>query len=146
MKSVVLMFALLGATLSSHISYSSTSSTDARFFFVYSGSVSKGNYAEFHYDHSYISSKNVTKPFIKRAACVEGDRLEFHENKFWCNNKYIASPLDLDSNGDELPRFFFRGVVPSGKAFMLGDSTLSGDSRYFGFIDLASARRAIPLW
>jgi len=41
--------------------------------------------------------------------------------------------------------FVYDGVIPVGKAFVYGGNKDSFDSRYWGFIDLSTAQRLLPL-
>ncbi|OGH01691.1 MAG: hypothetical protein A2557_11800 [Candidatus Lambdaproteobacteria bacterium RIFOXYD2_FULL_56_26] len=76
------------------------------------------------------------KPFlaVKRLACMPGEELLAWRGEAWCNHK----PLGLGQRpaaGD--PKFSFKGPVPAGKAFVMGDNERSWDSRHWGFLDLS---------
>ncbi|MFC3052355.1 S26 family signal peptidase [Kordiimonas pumila] len=80
---------------------------------------------------------------IKRVLCLPGDRLERIGSEFYCNGKLIARAKAKAKSGEQLEAFTWTlGPVPDGQ-FFAGTAHPDGfDSRYFGFIPLASA---VPL-
>lgn len=83
---------------------------------------------------------------VKRVGCVSGQFLSRTGMQFKCNGVEIARAIQQDSNGVKLPTFTFTGPVPSGKAFVVGDTINSYDSRYWGFISLSETERLIPVF
>lgn len=74
--------------------------------------------------------------FIKRVGCVPGEKIVLTENyDFYCNDRYLGRALQEDSKGRKLEITDFRGLLPEGKYFMVGDILKSWDSKYFGPID-----------
>jgi conjugal transfer pilin signal peptidase TrbI len=78
---------------------------------------------------------------VKRLGCVEGQYLSRLNLQFYCDGKEIAIAHVQDSTGKSLPIFHFTGVIPAGKAFAVGDTDNSYDSRYWGFIETRNAQR-----
>lgn len=138
---------MTGAYLVSNIIYSASNSTKYRFFWLTSSVPEKNDYAMFKYpDNDYLTSRDVTDPFTKRIGCVGHDSLELRNNIYYCNGKFLGIQLKKDSEGKNLPLFVYSGEIPEGKVFMVGDNPRSGDSRYFGLVDISSAKKVIPLW
>lgn len=138
---------LTGFYISNHIMYSSTTSIKYKFFWLTSTAPGKDDYATFKYPESdYLIKRNVNEPFTKRVGCIASDTLEIRNSIYYCNGKYLGIQLKVDSVGNELPLFSFNGTIPEGKAFMVGDNPRSGDSRYFGLIDVNKAKKVLPLW
>lgn len=83
---------------------------------------------------------------VKRLGCIAGQYLSRIGNQFYCDGKEIALAVRSDSNGKTLPVFNFTGIIPKGKAFAVGDTINSYDSRYWGFIDIAATEKLIPIF
>lgn len=146
-QGILISAVLLGAYLSNNIMYSSTNSTKYKVFWKTASVPGKDDYATFSYlESEYLSSRKVSDPFTKRLGCISPDILELRNDIYYCNGKYLGMQLKKDSDGNELPLFTFNGAIPEGMAFMVGDNPRSGDSRYFGLVDIYSAKKVIPLW
>lgn len=82
---------------------------------------------------------------VKRLGCIAGQYLMREANQFYCDGKQIALVMLRDSDGKSLPQFHYAGIIPVGKAFAVGDTINSYDSRYWGFISIADTERLVPL-
>lgn len=82
---------------------------------------------------------------VKRIGCMPGQYLSKLGYQFFCDGDEIARAMLTDSDGEKLPVFTFSGPVPAGKAFVVGDTINSYDSRYWGFISLSETERLIPV-
>lgn len=104
----------------------------------------KGDFANFSLSHALI--KNSPVLITKQIACGPQDVLTKEGTTFYCNDNEIGSAKVATPSGIPYPAFEFNGVVPPGKAFVYGSHPDSFDSRYWGFIDITSAQKVIPLW
>lgn len=141
--------ALMAATIVTRINVATTSSLDRNVFWITGSSPSEsGQYGLFTYpDNDYLKTKGVNgKRFTKRVGCLSGDILVEKDRRFYCNGEFIALKLTHDRNDLAMPEFTHNGAIPQGKAFMVGDSPFSGDSRYLGFVDIDHVTRVVPLW
>ncbi|WP_303745465.1 S26 family signal peptidase [Enterobacter hormaechei] len=82
---------------------------------------------------------------VKRVGCMPGQYLSKLGYQFFCDGDEIARAMLTDSEGVKLPVFTFSGPVPAGKAFVVGDTINSYDSRYWGFISLSETERLVPV-
>lgn len=136
----------VGAWASSKILVSTSDSLNKHVFWKTDLAPSVGHYAEFKFDHEFIKAKGVSDTFTKIVACGEGQTLTLDHGNYYCNGKYIAYVRKEGLHGDHLPVFVFNGEIPAHHGFMLGTNPYSGDSRYFGLIDLRNAKRVVPIW
>lgn len=83
---------------------------------------------------------------VKRLGCIAGQYLMREANQFYCDGKQIALVMLRDSYGKSLPQFHYAGIIPEGKAFAVGDTINSYDSRYWGFISIADTERLVPIF
>ncbi|EHD0299423.1 type IV secretory pathway protease TraF [Salmonella enterica subsp. enterica serovar Enteritidis] len=103
----------------------------------------QNDYAKFHRQDDYLPDGEAW--LVKRLGCIAGQYLSRQGNQFYCDGEQIAQVMLRDTNGNTLPVFSYTGVVPEGKAFAVGDTVNSYDSRYWGFISLADTEKLIPL-
>lgn len=143
---VIIGFVFVGAWITSNIVISTSDSLSKHVFWKTDSVPTVGNYAEFKFEHEFIKAKGISDTFTKIIACGEGQTLRLDQGNYYCDEKYIAYVRNESLSGDSLPVFVFNGVIPKHYGFMLGTNPYSGDSRYFGLIDLRTAKRVIPLW
>jgi len=102
-----------------------------------------GVYVYFVYDplksdtRPYIKEA-VGKFFIKKISCLPGQTLVYNKEtrEFFCDGRFIAKAKERFLNGEKAVAFDFKGTIPEGKYFVLGDHKDSFDSRYWGFVDI----------
>ncbi len=109
--------------------------------------VERGNIVVFKYP------KDLTKDFVKRVIALEGETVEIREKQVLVNDRPIEEPykVHIDShvgtkngvyNYDDVIRDNYGPVtVPPGHIFAMGDNRDNSlDSRYWGFVPLASVK------
>ena len=101
------------------------------------------DYVSFFRTDSYLPDGKSL--LVKRLGCVEGQYLSRIGNQFYCDGKQIAHSMLRDSHGKSMPFFSYTGVIPEKKAFAVGDTANSYDSRYWGFINLSETEKLIPI-
>lgn len=95
----------------------------------------KKPYVEFpvYFKDKYFKNADY---LVKILACDEGHYLNVDEKKnYYCDGEYLGKAVDTDSLGKPVNHFVWNGIIPKGKAFVIGTHPRSYDSRYFGFID-----------
>lgn len=130
----------IGSTITSHILIPATHSVFPKLLWK-TGDVptTQDQYALFEHFDTYLPEGETH--LVKRLGCMEGQYLNRLNYQFYCDGKEIAIAHAKDSMGKSLPLFHFTGVIPAGKAFAVGDTDNSYDSRYWGFIDINKAQR-----
>lgn len=86
-------------------------------------------------------------PLVKRVAAVAGDRICARAGDVSINGNRAAARHTVDPNGRVMPRWTGCRRLSGGEYFLLMDSPLSFDGRYFGVTqrkDLVG--RAVLLW
>ena len=86
-------------------------------------------------------------PIVKRVVAVAGDRICAVGTSVSINGNRAAARRNVDSNGRVMPRWTGCRRLSGGEYFLLMDSPLSFDGRYFGVTqrkDLVG--RAVLLW
>ncbi len=88
-------------------------------------------------DYIFLAwSDNTGKPknLVKKIMCSPGQKINNQNNIFYCDDNLIATALDVDKNGNKLPKLEINQVIPEGYYFVVGTHPRSYDSRYFGLI------------
>jgi len=122
--------------LISHISVTLTPSLSHRVFYIDKGfsKAGKGDYVLFDFSSELIEGGRPVKG-LKQIGCDEGDYLQEMMGDYFCGMEYLGRAKERSLKGEPLSRFTYRGAVPPGKIFVVGDSVDSFDSRYWGFLD-----------
>jgi len=123
-----------------HLMISTTASLDYHFMWEKKFSPDQavtGAYLVFkHEPPPWVKEKDL--PFLKRVGCVPGQSIRMTETlDFYCDDVFIGRALAETSKGEKLALTDFRGVLPEGKYFMVGDIRRSWDSRHFGPVDIS---------
>lgn len=98
------------------------------------------SYVIFEYNKEEYKNYTKGKLFLKKIGCNSGQYLEVKNNQVFCDGKIIATLLDKNKEGQELPKISFYGIIPNDKFFALGEHLYSYDSRYFGLVDKKQIR------
>jgi len=104
----------------------------------------KGEYALFQVSHTLTNDESVT--LTKKLACYAGDVLQVENRDYYCEGHFLGRAKVETREGAPLVQFVHNGRIPDGKAFAFGDHQDSFDSRYWGLIELAAAKRVVPLF
>jgi len=161
---LLLSLILAGMAVPSRLVVSTSASLKHRIFFnTIPSDLKKGDYVVFNLGYKGVYYKQYRgKRLVKRIVCDEGEilrvteELVFYKEKgvtkkeirkqYWCNGEYLGEALTHDSKGVKLHNFVYNGVIPRGKAFVLGAHYRSYDSRYWGFLDKSKVLyKAIPI-
>ncbi len=114
----------------------SSPSIEKKVFMVIQGTFpSCGELGAFYFgiDHNPYWRKGTK--FIKRFAGCPGDMLVVRNRKFYVNGNYVGTARSFDLKGNPVRNFTWDGRIPQDSYFVMGDSPLSYDSRYWGFVD-----------
>jgi len=102
--------------------------------------------------HEYVwfpcNHPKLTRPIkscIKVLRCNEGQLLKTVEAKYWCDDEVLGEARITDMKGFPLKQYRFSGSIPDGKAFVMGESHNSFDSRYLGLIETSKMTRLSPI-
>lgn len=135
---------MLAYSLFTHILIPATHSVNPLVLFR-SGDVATelNQYVRFYRKDTYLPGGEAH--LVKRLGCMAGQYLQRQGNQFYCDGKEIAHAMTRDHKGHTLPVFRFTGIIPEGKAFAVGDTINSYDSRYWGFIDITATERLVPV-
>jgi conjugative transfer signal peptidase TraF len=83
---------------------------------------------------------------IKFVVALPGDTIRVDQDDVMANGQLLGHVATCDSAGRVLVPFLFEGRVPMGHAFVATSAPLSFDSRYFGFVPIASLTVVEPVW
>ncbi|EJJ0671533.1 S26 family signal peptidase [Cronobacter sakazakii] len=132
-------------SLFTHIMIPATHSVAPRVLFRTGAPASEINqYVTFERNDHYLPQGKAY--LVKRLGCMPGQYLSRLGNQFFCDGKEIALAMTNDRDGHPLPQFRFTGIIPVGRAFAVGDTVNSYDSRYWGFISLKETEKLVPLF
>ena len=137
MRALIVAAALLaGMYIASHVTVTMTPSLYHRVFYLVKGfpRAGKGDYVLFDFASPLIEGGRPVKG-IKRIGCDEGEYLQEIAGDYFCGADYLGRAKERSLKGLPLRRFMYRGPVPHGEIFVVGDSADSFDSRYWGFLD-----------
>lgn len=99
----------------------------------------EGEFAELALERGYLepgSCPSGLRPLLKRLAGLPGDSIDTAS----------MTVCTADSHGRSMSPAPLSRVIPSGMALVLADHPGSFDSRYFGFVPLASLQRVEPVF
>ncbi|MBN1958962.1 MAG: S26 family signal peptidase [Desulfuromonadales bacterium] len=143
---VILVLGAAAWLLPSYLIVTKTPSVNAFLFLkqeLSPASFARDNYLLFDHEVPEWQGDKKGSLFLKRVGCLPGEEIRMTESlDFYCNEIYLGRALKEDSKGRKLEITSFRGVLPEGKYFMMGDILKSWDSRYFGPVDQADFRLA----
>lgn len=113
-----------------------------------------GSWAELAASRGYVSGgacQYGIKPLLKMVAALPGDRLEVLKQGIKvqsnCSSFWFAPAMSHDFQNLPLPASqLSSGMVPQGKALVMGTHPGSFDSRYFGLVPLDSLIKAEPIF
>lgn len=142
---VLLICMAIGSYTVNHILIPATHSIKYKLLWRSGGTpTAQNDYMMFVLNDDYLPEGETH--LVKRLGCIEGQYLSKLNRQFYCDGKEIAIAAVQDSTGKPLPVFSFTGVIPRGKAFAVGDTDNSYDSRYWGFMDIRTAERLTPIF
>lgn len=120
--------------------YSTTPSLEYKHFLIdtKNKSYEKESIITFKYDKEPKYNNKKGDYLTKIVKCMQGEFLQFKDNSFYCNDKKIADFTDVDLDFKKVDPFFYSGVIPKDKIFVVGTHKYSYDSRTFGLIDRSS--------
>lgn len=101
---------------------------------LYKKTIEKGEYFGFYF-LALNNDERYGWKFVKRLACKEGEHLETIGRDFYCNSEYIGTAKSFDKKGNPTTIFHYKGIIPRGSLFAIGESLDSFDSKYWGFVD-----------
>lgn len=100
-------------------------------------------YVWFPCDHPKLT--RPIKSCIKVIRCNEGQQLKTIGTQYWCDEEVLGEARKKDMKGLPLEQYHFSGRIPAGKAFVMGESHNSFDSRYLGLIETSKMTRLSPI-
>jgi conjugal transfer pilin signal peptidase TrbI len=140
---VLIMLVIIGSVLPK-ITFQTTPSMVHSVYWRTTTMAQKGDRVNFLFRHKYVlNNKEVW--FAKTLRCVEGDVLKNDGFSVMCNDELLGFAPPVVIQGETIRPLAFYGEIPKGKGFVMGESPNSFDSRYWGFIDLDSAIKIIPI-
>lgn len=140
---LVIMINITVAYIFSHLVVITSASINHKLFWRTGEITYKGDYALFHW--RYPPYLREARWLAKKVSCVPNDWLLERKGRFYCNGVLIASIPNELINKYRSKLTGFNRRIPDGKLFVVGETTRSFDSRYFGFIDSKITEKIIPL-
>jgi len=151
----ILIVSALIVHFQQNIIWNITESVNGRIGYITNTKPEKGDYVNFLFTHELLANRedlndakdNISNKFrlTKKLTCVPGDRLKTVEKNLYCNGEKVATALDRTGSGKPLQPFQWDGMIPKGKAIVLGETDDSFDSRYWGFIDIEKLNKVVLL-
>jgi type IV secretory pathway protease TraF len=131
----------LAAVVMPRITLVMTPSIDAWVVCKDPGPIARGDYVMFELNYPVAGPRAVS--ITKHALCMPGDRLSWRESpsgaaaaahltRFFCNGALLATALPFARDGRPLSHARWRGIIPSGFAYIGSHHPYGFDSRYFG--------------
>jgi conjugal transfer pilin signal peptidase TrbI len=148
--SVLIACTILGTWLNSHINITTSPSLKERVYWIDNSaqpeSLRDGDAVLFY--HADKSTGFKEKLITKRIACNESEEFKSDSNgDYYCNGRFLVRAKVRFLNGSTAERFNYKGNVPAGSMFVVGDHKDSYDSRYYGFIEKGRVvAKAYPLF
>ena len=139
-----LMSFILFQAVASRLVWAASESVEPTFFWKSDDSPQDNDYVWFPCSHSKISSSATH--CIKLLRCSSGQELATIGRNYWCDGEPLGVARRMDMDGNPLSAYRFKGVIPHGKAFVLGESHNSFDSRYFGLVETQHMIRLLPVF
>jgi type IV secretory pathway protease TraF len=133
------------AMIEPHVVIPKTRSVRYHLLYEVGGPAHRGDYINTEIRHALID-RDKAATITKRVGCVSGQQLEARGPQYFCDDVFLGMALSHTVEGLPLQPFSWKGPVPAGKLFLIGDHPRSFDSRYFGFVDARQARRLWPLF
>lgn len=104
--------------------------------------IERGDYVEIYVGDMDLPKEGV-RFLIKKVVCKEGDFLLVEGDAYFCNGEKVAEAY----RGAFTERFIYKGEVPKGKYFVVGEHPKSYDSKYMGFVDRSRiVAKVVPLF
>lgn len=132
---IMIVLALIGRELPSHLSVALTPSMDHRVYWLVRGvspeSVQKNDLIMFKMTTPLLQGMS-TDIAIKRVSCVAGEHVRVEQRDIYCEDEFLGTAKQVSKKGTPLPVTEFRGEVPTGKLMVSAPHRDSLDSRYFG--------------
>lgn len=104
------------------------------------GDVQKGDYVVFLW-HGADSQEQGLKEgmqLVKRVGCMPKEKIVVSQYTAHCSNTELHAILQANSQGKAIYANIIDTYVPEHFFFAVGDSPMSYDSRYFGFVPMDS--------
>lgn len=87
-------------------------------------------------DPNGISKLREGATIVKKVGCLPGQHLKVTMQQADCDGMKIGHIRHTTIDGKPISPALYDGVIPVGKAFLLGEHYYSYDSRYFGLVSL----------
>jgi conjugal transfer pilin signal peptidase TrbI len=129
MAYIALLFGYWAFSMKYEFNINVSNSLDGTLYLVEKRSLpTRDHYAAFYYPSDFIYPKNAR--FLKRVVGVAGDTVESKDHQFYVNGKPVGKAMSVTSEGNPIEESNFKGVIPAGHYYMMGDHPKSLDSRY----------------
>lgn len=123
-----------------HLAISPTDSEGYHFFWISNevnpGMLKKGTYVTFDINTNLVEHCHPCR-VVKRIACDEGENLLADAGKYMCNETYLGISKKFSKKGVPVASLEYKGKIPEGQFFAMGNIIDSFDSRYteFGLVE-----------
>lgn len=119
-------------------------SLNVRTLWLIDGEVKANDYVVFDFEHQLVP-EGLTR-MSKRVGCMHPSYIDIIVNDYFCDGNHLGTALEMDKDGNAMPRYLTKGQIPIGEAFVVGDHERSFDSRYYGLLKVSVLRRATTLF
>jgi signal peptidase I len=129
------------------VAYNVTKSIEPNLMVWSQGLPDKGDYFLFSWLADDFNGLGPEKgfTFTKRLFCGPGDTLDTTGEQVFCNSR-PGRMIYTKIKEHKLRPFRFKGVIPAGKYFAVGDIKESYDSLYWGFVDKSWITGRVRFW